>query len=171
MGAPPRSPSGTPSSAGWNRSTHQDRGVRVVPASMHHAHRAAAELAGRGRAERHVGALRDRQRVHVGTQHDRRARHPALQHGDHAGVRHTGPHLQPERTEVLGHSGGSAGLAVRQLRVTVEIAAPLDDPRLKRGRGAVELRRRDLGACAGRGHQQAQGGQEATHRFLRMRMR
>ena len=90
-GAPPSSPSGGTSSAGWKMNStvpgsslahrdqrlgdaHQDRDVRIVAAGMHDADLLAEKLRGHRRLERHVDLLGHRQRVHVGAQCNRRAR-------------------------------------------------------------------------------------------------
>ena len=40
-------------------------------------------------------------------------------------------HVEPEGPQVFGDLGGRAELAVGKLRMAVEVAAPLDDPRIR----------------------------------------
>ena len=85
MPAPPSSPGGAPSSAGWKmnltvpgscartlgqhlRHAHQNRDVVVVAARVHHADVLAEILARRRRRVRQTRLLHHRQRVHVGAQ-------------------------------------------------------------------------------------------------------
>ena len=63
--------------------THQDGGVCVVSAGVHHADGFIAVGCGRFRAERHVCLFDHRQRIHVRAQGNRRPRAPALQHAHH----------------------------------------------------------------------------------------
>ena len=116
------------------RGVEQHRDVGVVAAGVHHPDR--LPLPGRGRlaGERQVDLLGDRQRVHVGAQRDDRARPAALDHGHDAGPRHAGPRLEAERAEPLGDELRGLDLAVAELRVLVEVAAPLDELRAARER-------------------------------------
>ena len=60
-------------------------------------------------------------------QRDHRTGAAAAQHTDHASVRDAGRHLDAERTQVLRDEIGSAGLAVRELRVRMDVTTPRDD--------------------------------------------
>jgi hypothetical protein len=65
--------------------------------------------------------------VHVGTQCHDRARLPAAQHGNHAGLRDIGFHLEPERPQMIRDDFRRARLTIRQFRMLVNVAPPLDD--------------------------------------------
>jgi hypothetical protein len=82
--------------------SHQDRGMRVVAAGVHHADFLATVVSPRRRPERHVGALGDRQGVHVGAQRDRGTRLTRPQQGDDTGLRDAGFHVQPQLFQVFG---------------------------------------------------------------------
>jgi hypothetical protein len=143
----------------------------VVAAGVHHADGPAPEFADCGRAKRHVGPLGHGQRVHVGAQQDGRARKPAAQNRDDTGVGHAGPHFQAEATQMLGHLGGGAEFAVCELRMAVEIAAPLDHARFERGRSGIQFGGCDFGACGtGRDDEQRDhaehGGRQAHVQVL-----
>ena len=156
--APPSSPGGAPSSAGWNTNNtlprrlplifvssfgdaHEHGRVRIVSAGVHDADLFAAVVRFGDRAERHVGALDDRQRIHVGAQRDGRSRLAgACSKRDHAGVRDAG--LAPRgrgsrRCSATIFDG--ADLAVGKFRVLVKIASPGDAPSDR----WPQLRRRD----------------------------
>ena len=156
--APPSSPSGGPSSAGWkmkttvpgrrsfifartSRRAEHDRGVRVVAAGVLHPRVAA--LVG------DVVALLDGQRVHVRAQRHHRARPPAAQDPDHARLRHRVADLEAERLQPLRHQASGAHLAVSQLGVLVDVASRGDQrgaPSLPRRRGSRRRGRRRSGA-------------------------
>ena len=159
--APPSSPGGAPSSAGWNTNrtlprsvrldlhqrlghTHEHRGVRIVPAGVHDAHFLAAVVRLGGGAERHVGAFHHRQRVHVGAQRDRRTRLTGLQE---ARPRRCGRCRSPrpaELAQVLGDDLRGAHFAVGEFRVLMEVAPPGNDFRINGIERGIEL--------GGRGH-------------------
>jgi len=88
------------------RHGHQDRDVRIVAASVHHADLFAIPLRARLRCERQVDPLLDRQAVHVGTQRDHRAGQRALQQADDAGVRDLCAHFEAELLEMLRDDAG-----------------------------------------------------------------
>ncbi len=104
------------------RGAEQHRGVAVVAAGVH----LAGRLGGPGRAR----DLLDRQRVHVGPKADRTAPRPGppVQHADHARPSEAGRHLvEPEGAQLFGDHGRRAVEVVEQLRMAVEVAAPLGD--------------------------------------------
>jgi hypothetical protein len=82
---------------------HQDGDVRIVPAGVHHAHLLAVVHRLGARAEGHLHLFRDRQGIHVRAQRHHWPGLAALEQADHAGVRHAGPHLHAQRTQVVGH--------------------------------------------------------------------
>jgi hypothetical protein len=111
------------------RRDEQHRGVRVVSASVHDAD-GAAFVRARGLArERQVDLLAHGQRVHVGAQRDHGARSAALDHGDDAVLRDAGARRQAHRAQLFGDEARGLDLAVRQLRVLVQVSAPLDEAR------------------------------------------
>jgi hypothetical protein len=111
--APPSSPSGGSSSAGWKMNL-------TLPRSCAHLRR-----------EGHVDLFRHRQGIHVGAQRDHRAGQGAFQQADHAGVRHFRvDFIQAELAQVRRDDGRGARLAVAELGMLVEIAPPGDDLRL-----------------------------------------
>ena len=154
--APPRSPSGAPSSAGWkmnitvpgNSAAHagehlgraeQDRRVAVVAAGVHHADFLAAILGRRRGLERQVDLLRHRQCVHVGAQRDRRARacRPSACRPRRC-ARCPCALRCPCLRNCFGDDLRRADFAVAEFRVLVEIPAPGDHLRHHRGGGGVE---------------------------------
>ena len=108
------------------RHAHQDRGVRIVPAGVHHATFPAGPLVARFAAERHVGFFPHRQRVHVGAQGDDGPRASAAQHADDAGVRDLLAHIEAQRSQVVRDELRRAQLPVAQLGMLVDVAAPRD---------------------------------------------
>ena len=80
----------------------------------------------------------------------------------------TGLRLQAHRTQALGDLGGGACLAVGQLRVLMEVAAPFDHLGLQPLRGSGHFRALPvLGVGKGRQGQQQGGQQQRTaHRNL-----
>ena len=139
---------------------HQDGGVRVVAAGVHHVHFLAQVGAlGLGR-EGQVHLFLHRQRVHVGAQHHRTGL-AALEHGDHAGHGHAGLHLHAQRAQMVGHQLGGARFLVAQFRMLVDVAAPGDELVLD-GLGAlVDLRGQRR---IGRGRQRPLGAGRALRR-------
>ena len=105
---------------------HQDRDVVVVAAGVHHADLLAVVRRLRRRLERQVDLLGDRQRVHVGAQRHDLSGLAALEDADDAGLRDAGLHLEPERPKVLGDDLRRSDLAVAELGVLVDVAAPGD---------------------------------------------
>ena len=143
-GAPPVSPGGGPSSAGWKMNltvpgtasrtlgqrlghAHQDRDMRVVSAGMHHADLLAEVLGLHRGLERQVGFLDHRQGIHVGAQRHHRSRLAALEQADHAGFRDAGFHFHAELAQMVRHPFAVLDLAVRELRILVGVAPPVDD--------------------------------------------
>src|SRR2546430_8226028 len=92
----------------------RDRGVAVVPASVHDARRA--------RGERRPESLCERQRVDVGAPRDRLARCVAAQDPDDARLRDAGLHLEPGGGETLRDDVRRALLRERQLGMAMEVA-------------------------------------------------
>jgi len=110
------------------RDTHEDRGMRIVAARMHHAAIQAVPLGAHLAGEGDVHLLGDRQGVHVRPQRHDRAGAPALQRADHPGVGDLLHDLvEAERAQVIRDDLGGPRLAVAELGVLVEIAAPGDD--------------------------------------------
>ena len=100
----------------------QDGRVGVVPARVHHAR----VLRGVGQP----GLFPDGQRVHVRAQGHRGAGPGAPDQSHHAVVRHARLDLvHPHGFELLGHQGGGPLLAVGQLGMGVDVAAPRDHGR------------------------------------------
>ena len=120
---------------------HQDRGVAVVSAGMHDAHRLAAECRGDARTERQIHLFGNRQAIHVGAQHDRRPWAAAFQQRDDARLRHAGFDGQTEPTQMIRDELRSPELAVRQFGVLVQIATPRDHSRQNRFDTRCRLRR------------------------------
>ena len=141
------------------RHAHQDRGVRIVPAGVHHADLAAPVRGARHRGEGKARRLGDGQGVHVGAQRHHRSVLRSAQHSDHAGVGHVPTHLETERLEVIAHQRAGADLAVRELRVLVDVAAPADHALLECRRTSVDLR----GEVSARGGRGAEGQQRTEH--------
>ena len=161
--APPRSPSGGPSSAGWKTNSTCPASWSRMPAStsatpsriatcavvaarVHHADGLAAKLRRGLGLERHVGLLRHRQRVHVGAQSDRASRLRAAQQADDAGHADAGLHFDAERAQALRDLFCRAHFPVAELRMRVEVAPPFDRLRLDGLRGRIELGARDPAA-------------------------
>jgi hypothetical protein len=128
---------------------HQDRGMRVVAAGVHHADGLAAEGRRGLRRERQIAAFGHRQRVHVGAQRDARAGLAALEHRDHAGGGDAGLHLEAELAEVLRDQLRRANLAVAQFGMLVDVATPGQHLGLQALRLRVDLGARAVGGLCG----------------------
>ncbi|CEE81602.1 hypothetical protein XAC2852_810091 [Xanthomonas citri pv. citri] len=139
----------------------QDGGVRIVAAGMHHPDLLAAVFGSGLGSERQPGLLCHRQRVHVRTQRDLRPRLGALDDGHHAVMGDAGARLEAQLAQLRGHGGGRALLAVGQLRVLVEVAAPLHHLGLQRGGSGLNVGplRSLRGGEHGQGEQQRAGQQ------------
>ena len=107
--------------------THHDRDVIVVAAGVHDAHVHVVVLGSHRALEREIDLLGDRQRVHVGAEGHHTARPSASQHPDHAGMSHTGLHLEPERLEMIGDQLRGPELPVPELGVLVDVTPPGHD--------------------------------------------
>ena len=149
--APPRSPGGGPSSAGWNTNstvpgscsrtpasslgdTEQDRGVRVVTAGVHHADLLARVVVPRARRERQAGLLGHRQRVHVGAQRDHRAAagRRAAPPPRRSARRRCRTSRPSAREPLRDHARPCAARGSTSSGCCVQVAAPLDHARLER---------------------------------------
>ena len=108
---------------------HQDRGVSIMSAGVHDTHRLAAECRRDARSERDIHLLGDWQTIHVCAQHDRGTGTPAFQQCDDTGFRDAGFHGQAEPTQMICDELRRAELAIRQLRILVQIATPRDHSR------------------------------------------
>lgn len=101
-------------------------GMTVVPACVRHR-KWPARVPGvdNGRGEVHARPLGHRQRVHVRPQgNDARSGQRSAQHSDDAVPGDPGPYLvQPGRTEALRDEPSRHNLAVRQLRMSVQVPA------------------------------------------------
>ena len=183
-GAPPRSPSGTPSSAGWKTSNtfpgrRSRRSTRMSATPSRMAVCASCPQACmtptlRPRnspvavgPERHIGLFSYRQGIDVGAEQNRRARKLAGNDGHDAGMRNAGADLETQRAQVLCNFRGCADFAVGELRIAVKIPAPFDDPRfdcccrgIEFSRGNFSQRSRTLD-CKQRGQ-----NQRCLHRVL-----
>jgi hypothetical protein len=110
------------------RHAHEDRGVRIVPAGVHHAAVLAVPLGADLAREGHVHFLGDRQGIHVRPQGHDRPGACALKRADDAGMGDLLDDLvEAEGAQVVGHDLRRARLAIAELGVLVEIAAPGDD--------------------------------------------
>jgi hypothetical protein len=112
------------------RHAHEDAGVGIVAAGVHHAAAHVVPLGPHGALERDVDFLGDRQRIHVGAQRHHRTRQATPEHAHHARMRHLLAHLDAEGSQVVGDDLRGAHLAVAELGVLVEVAPPGDDLRL-----------------------------------------
>jgi hypothetical protein len=117
------------------RDAHEDRGVRVVAAACITPHCCPLHSVFTLLGERDVHFFGDRQRIHVGAQRHHGPGLAALEQPDDAGVGDLVLHLDAERAQVVGDDLRGAELAVAELRVLVEVAAPGDDLRLRAGDG------------------------------------
>ena len=146
---------------------HQDAGVGVVAAGVHHADGFAVEGRGGLRREGQAGGLGHRQRVHVGAQRDARAGLAALEHGGDAGGGDAGLRFQAKCAQVPGHQRRGARLAVAELGVLVDVAAPVDHLGLQALRGLGDFGALRLLREGGRGGQRKRQGagqrQELRH--------
>ena len=80
----------------------------------------------------------------------------AAQHADHAGVRDVLLHLDAERAQVVGDELRRAHLAVAELGVLVDVAAPGDHARLDARRGRIDARVQIGGSGGESGHRNLQ---------------
>ncbi len=119
----------------------------VVSAGVHHPHLAAEIGGAHFRCEGQVHLLGDRQCVDVGAQRHHGPWHSSPQQTHHARVGDLPPDLEAERFEVIRHELPGTELAVRELRILVDVAAPCDDSRLQVRGQAVEIRLEPL--CVG----------------------
>ena len=141
--APPSSPAGAPSSAGWKMNftvpgrslahagqhlghAQQDRGVGVVAAGVHHADLLAV-------VGRRPSSANGRSTSSVTGSASMSARSattgpglPPLRMPTTPVCATPVPHLEAERLQVLGRPGRRADLAVAELRMGVDVASPLD---------------------------------------------
>jgi hypothetical protein len=127
--------------------------VRVVAACVHHPDLATEVRGAHARGEGNVHFFRHGQRIHVGAQRHHGFVTGATQHADHTGMGNVGAHLHSERLQVFGDEGRGAKLAIRELRVLVEVAAPLDHLALQLRRPVVDRLRGGGGGavCPGPG--------------------
>ncbi|MNZ69875.1 hypothetical protein D3C78_881900 [compost metagenome] len=88
--------------------THQDRGMGIVPAGMHHRTVLAHVPGDRRGREWQTGGLPHRQRVHVGAQRDDLAGQTALQQPHHAMAANTRGDLHAQRAQMVRHQPGGA---------------------------------------------------------------
>ena len=152
--APPSSPSGGISSAGWKMNltlprscvAHARRAPRPRPsgsrcgsrgrrrASRRRSRRSTVAVA--FDCERQVDCFGDRQRVHVGAQRDHRAGQAALQQPRRrrCARRRCALSSRPSDAQVVGDDGRGAELAVAEFGMLVQVAPPGDDAALDRGR-------------------------------------
>lgn len=143
---------------------HAEGGVDVMPAEMPDPRRQ------RGERDR-IGLVR-RHRVQVRPERHHRARPRPTEQRHHALAADTGPHLEAECPEPLGHPGRGPRLSAGELRVLVQVAAEGDQLRHGRrqhrrhageegvGRGPRPRRRREE-----REAEHEQGRQRAAHRL------
>ena len=145
---------------------HEDGDVVVVTTCMHDADLVAFVHAGDLRRVGQAGFLDDRQPIHVGAERNDAAGLCAPQHADDAGMSHLRFHLETERTQMLGDERGGAELAIGQLRMLVDVAAPCDDLVLDLGRlggdCGIELRLR------GRANPYEQRANQTDHRCMQL---
>ncbi len=122
-----------------SRRGEEHRHVRVVTARVHDGHGAVFELARGGAGKRQPGVLLDGQAVHVRAQRDDRTRLRAAQRGDDAVTSHAGPRLEAEAAQPLGDVLGRLDLAVRELRVLMQMAAPREHLLLDGGGALIDV--------------------------------
>ncbi len=137
-----------PSSPGWSMSTtrpaiwsRRSMRSRAAPSSMVMcvSWPQACITPGEFRGEIELGVLGQGQRVHVGTQDRRRSGLPALDHRDHGADRLAGHRIEPESPELSDERRLGARQLQADLRVTVQLAADLDQIRQDAARGTQEL--------------------------------
>ena len=141
------------------RDAHQDGGMRIMAAGVHHADGLAVVLRRDFRSEGQAGLFGHRQRVHVGAQGDARPGLAAFQYGDDAGMRDAGAHLQSERAQMRGDEFRGAEFAIAELGILVQVATPGHDLVLhgrRQGGGMIFA-----GGRGGRKQEQAAGEQGA----------
>ena len=114
------------------------RHVRVVTASVHHAHFLAPVLGGHGGGEGQTRGLSHRQCVHVGAYRHQRAFLRAPQVTDYARVRDACFDLEAHLPKRLGHDLRGAELAVAEFRILVKVPPPGDYLGLALGREPVD---------------------------------
>ena len=132
--APPSSPAGAPSSAGWKMNftvpgkplphpcqnlghAHEDGHMVVMATGVHDPHLLAVVLRPDLRGEGKVHQLGDGEGIHVGPKGHHRPREAPPKEPHHAGVGHLGLNLHAQGPEVLGDDPGGPELPVPQLRV------------------------------------------------------
>ena len=108
--------------AGEHRRRAERRGdMDVMAARVRHADLTPRVRRLRRRLEWQIGRFGDRQRVHVGPDRDHRPRSLPLQHADDASPGDPGRDLQAERAQLLGHEVRRPDLAVRELRMPMDV--------------------------------------------------
>jgi hypothetical protein len=118
---------------------HQHGNVRVVSTGVHDRHVLTVIFAARFRGKRHAGVFQHGQAIHIGPQCNHRSRLAADQGADHTGVCDTGLDLvQPEISQVICNFCRSFELTIREFRVLVNVAPPLDDFRLYRRERVIQ---------------------------------
>ena len=127
-------------------------GVDVVSACVHDAD-LLSEI-GRPHLRRvgQVGLLGNRERIHVRAHGHHRPGQPSLEQRDDPVVRDAGLHLEAQLAEIVGDQRRGLLLAVRQLRVLVNLVADLGDRRRHLRRLLIDPRQRIL--HGERGHEE-----------------
>ncbi len=118
---------------------HQNGGVAIMPAGMHHSYVLTTPIGPCDGREGQARRLRYRQRVHVSAECNARARTAAAdQRRHHARHRNLFPHLVTQRAQVLRDDRGSPGFLVAKLWVLMNVSSPPDHSCFDRGRGRVQ---------------------------------
>ena len=107
--------------------THEDRDVRVVSASVHHACLCAIPLGTHHTLEGHIGFFSHRQAIHIRTKGNAWAGFGAFQYAYHAGIRHFFFDLvKAEFSQMIGDKFTGTKFPITQFRVGVQVATPGD---------------------------------------------
>jgi hypothetical protein len=118
---------------------HQNGGVAIMPAGMHHPYVLSAPIGLCDGREGQAGRLRYRQRVYVSAERDARARTAAAgQRRHHASHRNLLTHLVIQRAQVLRDKRGSPHFLVAKLWVLMNASSPFDHSCFDSGRGCVQ---------------------------------
>ncbi|MCY1429635.1 hypothetical protein D9M71_455600 [compost metagenome] len=121
--------------------THQDCGMGIVTAGMHHrtvlAHVFGDHLGREGQA----GRFLHRKRVHVGAQRDDLAGQAALEKPHHAMASDTRGDVHAQLAQMIRHQLGGANFLAGKFRVLVYVTSPRHDLGLHPGYTLIQLLR------------------------------
>src|SRR6478672_6741795 len=113
--------------------------MRIVAAGMHYSDCLAVEFSGFLGRERKRISLSYRKSVHIGPEPDDRSGLLAFKNSYDTCLSDPGPHFNANRAEPVGNEFRGIYLAVRQLRMLMDISSPLDDLRQNFLSGRVDL--------------------------------